>query len=201
LNLIFNIYDLDLKNKKIRVLSRNEGDPEDPFDESYLIQTKRKYGDTAENTGQSTTDLNTSLNDQINDEELENCELNCNEKELVGDQLLGIDQLIVQCIDRCDSEEMKKRMFSCILIVGGGSKIHGIDNFIRDKLNTQIPLYYKCENIEVIVKPKDIQPDLVAWKGASVMSLLDSANELWFSKDEWNKLGPKLLRERAAFIW
>ncbi|CAG2182414.1 unnamed protein product, partial [Oppiella nova] len=32
--------------KRMRILGRNDGHSEDPFDENYLIQTKRKYGES-----------------------------------------------------------------------------------------------------------------------------------------------------------
>lgn len=33
------------------------------------------------------------------------------------------------------------------------------------------------------------------------MSLLDTANELWLDKKEWDRRGVSVLREKAAFIW
>src|SRR5581483_11640484 len=39
--------------KRIRILRRNDGDSEDPFDENYLIQTKRKYGESSDVSGQA----------------------------------------------------------------------------------------------------------------------------------------------------
>jgi len=95
--------------KKMRILNRNEGHYDDPFDENYLIQTKRKYGESNESSGQ-TNDLNANEQGAIDIDDLDACEVTANDKEINSDQqLLGIDQAILQCIDQCDTDEVKKR--------------------------------------------------------------------------------------------
>lgn len=42
---------------------------------------------------------------------------------------------------------------------------------------------------------------MTAWKGAAIMSCLESAQELWIQNTEWEKIGVKILREKAPFIW
>lgn len=39
------------------------------------------------------------------------------------------------------------------------------------------------------------------WKGAAILACLESAGELWISKDEWLRFGIKLIRERGPFLW
>lgn len=119
---------------------------------------------------------------------------------------------------------MKKRMYSSILIVGGGMMFTGIDTWLQNRLIMQIPLLYRSEQMDIITRPKacpqsllsfvfhgtkfkrsvyfqDMDPRFTAWKGGAVLSLLDSAQELWISQDEWQKHNVKLLRERAPFLW
>jgi actin-related protein 8 len=187
--------------KKMRILNRNEGLSDDPFDENYLIQTKRKYGETNENSGQ-TNDLNTS--DQgVNDiDDLDACEVTANDKEINSDQqLLGIDQAILQCIDQCDSDEVKRRMYSSILLVGGGLAFAGIEKWLQSRLSLQIPVQYRGQSVDIVVKPKDMDTKIVTWKGAAVMSLLDSAQEMWINSDEWLKIGSRVLREKSSFVF
>jgi actin-related protein 8 len=184
--------------KRMRILNRNEGHSDDPFDENYLIQTKRKYGESNEGSGQS-TEPNT---EPVIEDELEDTAYNDREINIIGDQhLLGLDQAILQCIDHCESEEVKKRMYSSILLVGGGLAFPGIDKWLQKRLSTQIPLPFRGNPIEIIVKPKDIDSQIVSWKGAAVMSLLDSAQEMWITSEEWRKSGIRLLREKASFVF
>ena len=42
---------------------------------------------------------------------------------------------------------------------------------------------------------------MTAWKGAAIMSCLESAPELWINQHEWQKYGLRILREKAPFMW
>lgn len=193
---------LGQNKKRIRILKRNEGDPEDPFDENYLINTKRKYGETLDTNLPGCDNFLNNSDQMIEDEPCDPCESPLNDKELRSDYLVGLEQAIVQCIERCDNEEMKKKMFTCILIVGGGIAFNGIEIWIQKKLQQLIPNQYQNgSNIEVVTKPKEIDGKFVIWKGGAVLSLLDTANDFWVSKTEWNKFGIKIVREKAAFVW
>jgi actin-related protein 8 len=86
---------------------------------------------------------------------------------------------------------MKRRMYSCILLVGGGAKFEGLSTWLQ----------FRPEQTEIIVGPKEMDPSMVAWKGAAIMSCLESAQELWIRPAEWKKIGVRLLRERAPFYW
>lgn len=69
------------------------------------------------------------------------------------------------------------------------------------RFSLQIPFQFRPEQTEIIVRPKDMDPSMVAWKGAAIMSCLESAQELWIRPPEWRKIGVRLLRERAPFYW
>ena len=185
-------------NNRIHILHRNEGDPDDPFDENYLIQTKRKYGETIEAGGQTG---DTGNADQAELDELDQADVSTNEKEISTEMLLGIDQAILQCIDRCDSDEIKRKMYSCILITGGGMSFVGIDKWLHSRLSMQIPLQYRGQQIDIIVKPKDTDPRILTWKGATLVCLLDTAQEMWMNKSEWEKSSIRILREKASFVY
>jgi len=55
--------------------------------------------------------------------------------------------------------------------------------------------------LDIITFPKEMDPQMTAWKGAAIMSCLESAQELWIYPVEWEKTGVKILRERAPFMW
>lgn len=52
--------------------------------------------------------------------------------------LMPIDQAILKSIEACPSDEMKKKMYSSILIVGGGMKFRNADKFLMQKLALQV---------------------------------------------------------------
>lgn len=49
--------------------------------------------------------------------------------------------------------------------------------------------------------PKEMDPQITTWKGAAILSGLESAQELWIHPQEWEKYSVKILRERAPFMW
>lgn len=100
------------------------------------------------------------------------------------------------------TEEMRRKMFSSILIVGGSVKFPGIEKWLHNRLATQIPAMYKTDKESVLTSSvKEIDPAMTTWKGAAIMSCLESAAELWITQDLWDKQGVKVLREKAPFAW
>ncbi|XP_063881508.1 actin-related protein 8-like isoform X2 [Scylla paramamosain] len=117
------------------------------------------------------------------------------------DKLLSLEQAILTSIERCQSDEMKRKMYSSILIVGGGAKFKNIGKWLQSRLALQIPVAYRPEQIEVITRAKDMDPCMTSWKGAALMTCLEGSGELWIQHSEWNKHGVKILREKCPFIW
>jgi len=56
-------------------------------------------------------------------------------------------------------------------------------------------------HIEIISSPKDLDPQIVTWKGAALLAGLESSNELWISGKEWSSWSIRILKERAMFNW
>ncbi|CAL1269551.1 unnamed protein product [Larinioides sclopetarius] len=194
--------------KKIRTQQRNEGMSDDPHDELYLIQTQRRgVKDATEGPSEQSFTEDSHLNSSILDDDIDSTEpptsinVKETEQELNCDQLLGIDQAIVQSIERCDCDELKLKMYSCILVVGGGMMFNGIHTWLRNRLQVQIPIMFRNEQFEIITRPKDMDPRVTVWKGAALMSCLDTAQELWIKQKEWAKYSVKVLREKAPFTW
>lgn len=99
------------------------------------------------------------------------------------------------------SDDVKRKMYSCILVVGGGMMFQGIQTWLHSRLLVQIPIMYRGEQLDIITRAKDMDPRITTWKGAAVMSCLDSTQELWIRPADWTKMGVKVLRERCPFIW
>ncbi|XP_013137962.1 PREDICTED: actin-related protein 8 [Papilio polytes] len=192
--------------KSTKIQSRQPSDPEDPFDAEFLRETgrKRETVDPIANESQQFESVNENQPTGNADEDIVVDTLDGGPGDIVSlapGQVLGLDAAILQSIDRCSSEELKRKMYSSILIVGGGVKVHGLNLWLQNRLALQIPYAYKTEQLEIVTSPKDIDPASTVWKGAAVMSCLESAIELWINQSEWTKFGLKILRERAPFIW
>ncbi|KAM3838488.1 actin-related protein 8 [Diretmus argenteus] len=116
---------------------------------------------------------------------------------------LGLDKAVLHSIDCCASDETKRKMYSSILVVGGGLMFHGAQEFLLHRIINKMPPSFRrlVDNVEVITRPKDMDPRLIAWKGGAVLACLDTTQEMWIHQREWNRFGVRMLRERAAFVW
>jgi len=41
------------------------------------------------------------------------------------------------------------------------------------------------EKVQIIPPPKEVDPRVLAWKGAAVLGKMDSVAELWVSPSDW----------------
>ncbi|XP_015118934.1 actin-related protein 8 isoform X2 [Diachasma alloeum] len=194
----------------VHIQKRYLGDPQDPHDENYLRETSRRG--IKENLEQTL-----ELQEEIAvpaipaDEEvvvdgvdavpnvLAIRDLEAPRDFIVGpQQLLGLDHAVLQSIDRC---QLKRKMYSCILIVGSGMNFRGIGMWLHNRISLQIPYMFRADQLDIITQPKEMDPGITAWKGAAIFSCLESAQELWIGQLEWERHGVRVLRERAPFMW
>ncbi|XP_058827296.1 actin-related protein 8-like [Topomyia yanbarensis] len=178
--------------------------PEDCFDAEYLRETGRRGKENLEQT----TNESGLGNTENQDEEMvvegldQEKEGKASEKDFIlpSGQIIGIDQAVLQSIERCPNDELKRKMYGCILVVGGGMKFTGISNWLQNRVALKIPLMFRSEH-NIVTSSKDIDQEITAWKGAAIMSCLESASELWLSEPEWTRYGLRILREKAVFMW
>lgn len=54
------------------------------------------------------------------------------------------------------SDETKRKMYSSILVVGGGLLFHGAQEFLQHRILNKMPPSFRrlVENVEVITRPK-----------------------------------------------
>ncbi|XP_022098005.1 actin-related protein 8-like [Acanthaster planci] len=206
---------------------RNQGDSEDVHDELYLLQTQKEQQQSTKKSGSATNSDSTNQNaDGImtsSGSQLSTSPTSQSQSDLIQaeeappptisrristsqslDKPLGVDQAILHSIDCCSSDETKKKMYSCILVVGGGlSHFQGASDMLQHRVQTKMPPSFRkvVDKVEVICKSKDLDPRMTCWKGGTVLACLDTAQELWIRQREWKTHGLKVLRERSPFVW
>ncbi|KAK3801298.1 hypothetical protein RRG08_067101 [Elysia crispata] len=216
----------------IRSQTRAEPDGDDPHDEDYLRQTQRQSWagriagskkDNPDSMGREASEQNLSnlddpsavMDDDSNDvpeimpttdskilrrpEDDEEDEIN-DETDL---DLMGVDEAIIHSIEKCDSEDLRRRLYSCILVVGGGLQFEGATSWLQHQVMQAIPsnMRAQLDSMDIITKPKDMDSSLTSWKGGAILACLDSTQELWIRQQEWRQFSVRLLRERAPFNW
>ncbi|KAI8391391.1 uncharacterized protein BYT42DRAFT_509384 [Radiomyces spectabilis] len=114
-----------------------------------------------------------------------------------------IDIAIAQSIQAAsvNTDERLKRLFINIILVGGGGMISNFSRILEDRiLSTVIAQTARVEKVEVLPAPRELDPRLLVWKGASVFSKLDTAKDMWIGQEEWNEVGARCLKDRALLI-
>ncbi|CAO3613472.1 unnamed protein product [Cunninghamella echinulata] len=114
-----------------------------------------------------------------------------------------IDIAIAQSIQLAagSSDDRLKKFFTNIILVGAGGKISNFDRVLEDRLlSTVIARSSMIENVEVLPAPRELDPQLLVWKGASVLCKLDVAKDMWVGETEWNEIGSRLLKDRSMLF-
>lgn len=199
-------------NKIIQIQANSDlnQDAEDCFDSEFLRETGRRVG--SGNTGYLKDQIDNSMNindsntGDVNDDDIVVDDLeqkrNCvNDFQMPAGQVIGLDNAILQSIEHLHTDELKRKMFTSILLIGGSSKFPGLHKWLQNRITLQMPFNYKSDQQEIVHSPKEIDAAQVSWRGAAVLSGLESAEELWISTDEYSKHGVRILREKCPFVW
>lgn len=142
-----------------------------------------------------------------------------------GGQIVGLDAAVLQSIERCGSDELKRKMYGAVLVVGGGLRFAGAGKWLAGRLALQTPFMFRSVDGAgggsgtgggassaggngsaatpdvVTFGAKDGEPVATAWRGAAIMVGLESAPELFIKAADWQKFGVRVLREKAPFMW
>jgi actin-related protein 8 len=116
--------------------------------------------------------------------------------------IMPLDTAIMTSIREASrGDDRKTRDFiGGIMLVGGGAKVPGFHQFLEDRLKEGNPGYTK--EIIIGLPPRDLDQQLVCWKGGSVFARLSSSgNDSWVYRKEYDMLGTKLLAQKCMWGW
>lgn len=115
--------------------------------------------------------------------------------------ILSLDNAILTSIAHATrGEERKMREFmGGIMIVGGGSLINGFHPFLEERLKNLRPGFAK--EIMIGTPPRELDPQVVVWKGASVFGKLNQTNDSWIGQLEYDRLGHRLMAYKCMWAW
>ncbi|ATY63964.1 chromatin remodeling complex subunit (Arp8), putative [Cordyceps militaris CM01] len=111
-----------------------------------------------------------------------------------------LDIAILTSIQNAAKGDDKKLrdLLGSIMVVGGGAKIPQFTVVLEEKLKARRPDL--TERILVSRSAKDMDEQVVAWKGASVFAKLP-ANDSWITPFEFERLGPRTLYHKVLWAW
>lgn len=188
--------------KLVFTKDREYDDPEDLFDDRYLLESQRTQDQSSKTSVSKTGPIAESVPDP--DQDLTTAmKTGGKQMKLAPDKSLGLDQAILHSINCCSTEDTKRKMYTSVLLIGGGFMFNGAAAMLQSRLQAKLPASHRklVDQVEVIARPKEMDPRTICWKGGAVLSILDSAQELWISQREWMTIGVRVLRERSPFIW
>lgn len=58
----------------------------------------------------------------------------------------------------------------------------------------------RIDRVEVLPAPRELDSEVIVWKGATVIAKLDCAKDMWIGCKEWEEMGARCLRERALLM-
>lgn len=112
-----------------------------------------------------------------------------------------LDQAIMGSIrNAARSDERKLRDFlGGIMVVGGGCQVPGFYSYLEARMHAINPTYSK--EILIGTPPRELDPQVVVWKGASVFGKLQVTNDSWIGQMEYDRLGSRLLAYKCMWAW
>ncbi|KAI0199709.1 hypothetical protein F4808DRAFT_431801 [Astrocystis sublimbata] len=103
----------------------------------------------------------------------------------------------IQNAARGDDKRLRDFLGS-IMVVGGGSKTPLFTQTLEERLRARRPDLH--DRILVSRSARDMDEQVVVWKGASVFSKLP-ANDSWITPFEFERLGARVLHHKVLWAW
>jgi actin-related protein 8 len=95
-------------------------------------------------------------------------------------------------------EKKLRDLLGSIMVVGGGAKVPHFTAVLEEKLRARRPDLN--ERILVTKSARDMDEQVVTWKGASVFAKLPT-NDSWITPFEYERLGPRTLHHKVLWAW
>ena len=113
-----------------------------------------------------------------------------------------LNQAIVMSIENAAKGDDRKMrdFYGGILPIGGGAQIQNFNQFLEDELVESGTVARFRKEIMVAPPPREIDPQVLVWKGASVFGKLKT-NDSWINPVEYDKLGSRTLAYKCMWNW
>lgn len=86
-----------------------------------------------------------------------------------------------------------------IMLIGGSSMIPGLNSYLEEQLQAQLPGYAK--DIVVGRAPRELDPQVVVWKGGAVWGRMIRTNDSWVDEKLYETLGERVLSYKCMWSW
>ena len=116
---------------------------------------------------------------------------------------LPLDVAIFNSARAAGGDEKIRKYLQAVLVIGGTALIPGMAHALESRgavlfvsrvcgylCVTRLqaiatPLVPNMEKVTIIPPPKEVDPRVLAWKGAAVLAKMDGVSELWVTASDW----------------
>ncbi|KAF8916271.1 hypothetical protein CPB85DRAFT_1290585 [Mucidula mucida] len=114
---------------------------------------------------------------------------------------LPLDVAIFNSARAAGGDDKIRKYLQAVLVIGGTALVPGMAHALESRLQAiATPLVQNMEKVQMIAPPKEVDPQVLAWKGAAVLGKMDGCSELWITPVDWDILGMRGLKERCFFL-
>ena len=111
---------------------------------------------------------------------------------LIGKELHGIHEALFATILKCDVD-IRKDLYANIVLSGGTTMFPGIAERLAKEVMALAPAAIRPK-VRVIAPPERMY---AVWVGGSILASLDSFEEMWISKAEYDEAGPSIVHRKC----
>ena len=86
-----------------------------------------------------------------------------------------------------------------IYLIGGASQVPGLSSYLEEILQGKLPGYAK--DIVVNKPPRELDPQVVVWKGGAVFGRMSRTNDSWIDGRLYERLGERVLSVKLMWGW
>jgi len=97
------------------------------------------------------------------------------------------------------SAQKTSDLLNGIMLTGGTSIIPGLASHLEESLKGILPGYSK--DIMIGRPPRELDPQVVAWKGGAVFGRMSRTNDTWVNAFLYERLGERVLAHKLMWAW
>lgn len=109
---------------------------------------------------------------------------------MIGSESEGIHKMIFNTIMNCDID-LRKDLFYNIVLSGGTTMFPGINERLTKELDILTP---PSSTVKVVTPP---ERKYSVWIGGSILASLNTFQEKWYTRDDYDELGPEGIHNKS----
>ena len=106
------------------------------------------------------------------------------------DNILGIHELVRECVTRCDVE-VRKELYQSILLAGGTTLLTGF----QQRLATEVQRFAPEQVRAKVMAPNERM--FSAWIGGSILGSLTTFRQMWIGAGEYHEHGASVVHRKC----